>query len=456
VIFRSPSTREIARIAIPVSLEFMVMLTMNFVNQVIVGGLGSVAIAGVGFAGSIGFIVLVTGGSLGASVAVLGARAFGGNRQTELNSTVSVALLLAAVVSAPIGIAFALWPTQIMTAVGGSPGVVEQGAAYLAFFGLAIAPGVLGTVLSGLMRSTGYPKLPMYITIASVFLDSLLAWLLVYGFGPLPALGVSGAGIAILVANLFKMFALLWFAFVRVRLVSWHIPVSRAVLVPLIGSLFYLAIPMALAEIFWTSGIFLYNVIYQQIGDEELAAGQIVATLEAVFIMGSIGLMAAGQALIGRAVGRGDGPEAQLWVRRVTRAGVITGILFGILYAASIVLVQFLFPDVEDYVIHLAVLGILINASIQTIKVQNMILGAGVLPSGNDVKGVLLTDVIGAFVVGLPLAWLLGLHTPLLFFGVLIARIAEEAVKLAILTWRKNRINWNALAAQHAASPEQV
>ena len=56
--------REIARIAVPVSMEFVLMLVLNFVNQIVVGGLGATAIAAVGFSNSLTFILAVT---LGAS-----------------------------------------------------------------------------------------------------------------------------------------------------------------------------------------------------------------------------------------------------------------------------------------------------------------------------------------------------------------------------------------------------
>jgi Na+-driven multidrug efflux pump len=82
-----------------------------------------------------------------------------------------------------------------------------------------------------------------------------------------------------------------------------------------------------------------------------------------------------------------------------------------------------------------------------------MIIGAGVLPSGNDVRGVIMGDAVGAFVVGLPLAIVLGLHTPLGFAGIFLARIADEAVKLAIFTWRARRIRWHALVDSTAPLP---
>ena len=200
--------------------------------------------------------------------------------------------------------------------------------------------------------------------------------------------------------------------------------------------LFVLAVPLGITELFWTTGTFLYNVVFQRLGDDALAAAQIAATLEGVFIVGSIGLMSATTALVGRSVGRGDAREAMAWVRRVKRVGLHTGVGFGVLFGLSALVLGQLYGNAGADVQRAAALGILINAAFQVVKVRNMVLGAGVLPSGNDVRGVILGDVAGAFVVGLPLAVLLGLHTPLGVAGVFLARVVEECAKVAIFTWR--------------------
>ena len=93
-------------------------------------------------------------------------------------------------------------------------------------------------------------------------------------------------------------------------------------------------------------------------------------------------------------------------------------------------------------------IGILINASTQIFKVRNMIVGGGILPSAGDGKGIILGDAVGAFVVGLPLAIMLGLYTPLGVWGVFLARGLEEIVKVAIFDWRRRRVNWERLALE--------
>jgi putative MATE family efflux protein len=438
--------REIARIAVPVSMEFVLMLVLNFVNQVIVGVLGATAIAAVGFANSLTFILAVTLGSLGASVGILVARAWGAGRGHDLAHTVTAALVVTVALGLLVSVAPWAFADSLLSVVGASSSVVDAGSDYFRLTALATLPTMVSGLLSGVLRSVGRARSPMVATMVTVIANSLLAYVLVLGIGPFPELGVAGAGWATLLTTVAKAAILVRMTYGPGAPVRWELPAAagewRAVIVPL----FVLALPLGVTELFWTVGTFLYNVVFQQLGDEALAAAQIVTTLEGVFVVGSIGLMSATTVLVGRSVGRGEHAEAMAWVRRLTRAGVGTAAGFGLLYAASILLLDVLFADAGSDVRFMAAVGILINAAFQVVKVRNMIIGAGVLPSANDVRGVILGDVVGAFAVGLPLAVVLGLHTPLGWVGVFVARIVEELVKLAIFTWRARRVRWEQLA----------
>jgi putative MATE family efflux protein len=438
--------REIARIAVPVSMEFVLMLVLNFVNQVIVGVLGATAIAAVGFANSLTFILAVTLGSLGASVGILVARSWGAGRRDDLAHTVTAALVVTIVLGVVVSIAPWALAGELLGVVGASESVVSVGTDYFRLTALATLPTIVAGLLSGVLRSVGQPRRPMVATLATVIANSVLAYVLVLGVGPFPELGVAGAGWATLLTTTAKALILVRMTYGAGHVVRWSLPEDKAQWRAVVVPLFVLALPLGVTELFWTVGTFLYNVVFQQLGDEALAAAQIVTTLEGVFIVGSIGLMSATTVLVGRSVGRGDPDEAMAWVRRLTRAGVGTAAAFGVLFAASVLLLDLLFADAGAHVRFMAAVGILLNAAFQVVKVRNMIIGAGVLPSANDVRGVILGDVVGAFVVGLPLAIVLGLHTPLGWVGVFVARIVEELAKLAIFTWRARRVRWEGLA----------
>lgn len=446
---RSPR-REIAALAIPVSLEMVVALVMNFINQIVVGGLGSTAIASVGFANSITFIAVLTFGSLGSSVSIMAARAHGGGRLHELNSMVHVALIVGVLISACVIAIPVMFPTEVLRAAGGSPSVVATGAVYLRITSISLIPVVALRVISGVMRSTGHTRGPLIATTITTVLNTLLGYSLVYGVWIAPEMGVTGAAISSLVSAVLNLAILIATAYGVDRIIGWELPGSHQEWWSLTKPLFVFAAPLALTELVWTLGGYLYNVIFQRLGDEALAAAQIAGSLEAVFILASIGLMTAATTLIGRSVGQGDAAAAREWIRRLVKVGYTTSIVFGALYFASTLFLNGLFPKVSDDVLKLAFAGIAINAVFQWVKVRNMILGGGVLASGNALKSVVAGDSVGV-ALGLPLAIVLSAFTPLAFIGVVIARVAEELIKFAIFVARSRRINWDALAIEHGS-----
>ena len=157
----------------PVSLEFVFMLVLNFVNQVVVGALGATAIAAVGFANSLVFILVLTLGALGASVSILVARAHGSGRRHEMNTSVTAALLVAGLLAAVTSAPAFLSAGSLLRLTGASQTVSAVGTGYLRLMTLSLVPTVLSAILSGVMRSTGHARSPMVATLVPFASSSL-------------------------------------------------------------------------------------------------------------------------------------------------------------------------------------------------------------------------------------------------------------------------------------------
>ena len=428
----------------PVSLEFVVILLLNFLTQIIVGGLGALPIAAVGFANSLTFILMVTVSALGTSVGILSARAFGGGRMHELNQTVSIAIVFAAALTFLTSMVLFLFPYQVLVLTGASEAVATTGVDYLRFASLSLLGNVIAAVLSGVFRSVGRPKLPLYATFWTLLLNAVLSYALVYGIW-LPEMGVAGAGLATVFAATLKALILGYQLFVVYNVTDFELPKSIRYWVEVIRPLFVLAIPLGLTELVWTVGQFAYGVIVQQISDESLASYNVANSLEGIFIVGSLGLAVAATVLVGRAVGGGDVKTVNRWIQLIKQTGVYSGLVFGALYAISAFAVPIGFQNAGSDVQQLAISLIFAQSLVQVIKVRNMILGGGILTSGSDIRGVIYGDAVGALVVGIPLAFALGLYTPLGIWGIVIGRAADEIVKLTIFEYRARRINWQKL-----------
>lgn len=448
--------RDIANIALPVSLETVFQLALGFIDQVIVGVLGPVAIAAVGLSNSILWIGIFCLSTLGAGAAILVARAHGGGRGQSVSRVSGTATVLAAAAALLVSVPLALVAVPLLNSLGTAPDVAHSASMYFPIVVLTLPLISVSSVLSGVLRSMGQARAPMVVTIISVPLNTLFAYLLVFGVGPLPALGVAGAAIGTFVAQTVRVVLLVWTLYGGRPLARWELPVTLADWRSTSWELLRLTLPLTATELFWSGGTFLYTLLFTWIGTTALAASQITNSLEGVFFVASVGLMAAATTLIGQAIGRGDSILAQERGHAILRIGIITGLGFGLLYIATIAFLPLFYPNVPSEVLSIASWGIVINGAFQVVKVRNMILGAGVLPSGGDTKGVLLGDATSAFLVGLPIACLLAFVLGMGVWGVFWARIVEETFKLGVFTWRASRLSWAELAARahHSGTAE--
>jgi putative MATE family efflux protein len=359
-------------------------------------------------------------------------------------------MIIGVALTLPFSIVALVIPQHVLSLAGASETVAAAGSSYLALTSLSLLPMIIGSVLSSVLRSTDRPRSPMIATMVTVVLNTVLGYMLVYGTGPLPEMGIVGVGVSTLLTAFLKTFILYYQAFVKHSISHWNRPNTWAEFREVIKPLFVLALPMGITEFVWTIGLYLYNVILQRLGDLPLAAGQIANTLEGIFIVASIGLMTAGQTLVSRSVGANDPTAAERWIKVVKAMSLKTSFIFAAIYSCSALLIPFMYENAGDEVRKAAAISIIINALFQPFRVRNMVLGGAVLPSASDMKGIIIGDAFGALVVGIPMAALLGLFTPLALFGVMIARGLDEIGKVCVYTWRSRRINWTAVAAEHS------
>lgn len=443
--------RSVLRIALPVSFEFILVLGLAFVTQIIVGGLGDVAVAAVGFATSINTIPLFFLGALHIGAGIVVARAYGAGLRTRIDSTVTFSVIATLGLSVLVSIPFVLFPESILQWAGASAGVIQEGSGFLAITLAGLFAGVLSMVLGGILRSANRARSPLIATIVMVAVNIPLSVILVYGWGPIEAMGVVGAAVAAVVTGIVRAAVLLAHTFLIHDVADWAPPGRWSVFWETGKPVLVLAFPMALTSLSWTFGNFFYTILVQQLGDAALAALQIVLALSAVFVVGSLGLCSAATVLAGHAVGQREPERAREWVNFVLRWGVVTGIFFGILFAASSIFVSQLFPNLSEDALAATVTGILILAIAQPFSVR-MLIWASVLPAGNDTSAVIIGDLAGPYLGGLPLTLFLGFFTPLGVLAAFFGKAAEEIIKWLVFSFRGKRIRWDRVVDRHTES----
>ena len=189
-------TKTIIAMALPVAAGMLFQTMYLLVDLYFVAALGDDAVAGVGAAGTLMFMIMAITQVLGVSAVALISQAVGSKQQDHANLVFNQSMLLAAV----LGVLTLLggWATAdlYMRIIAADAGAHEQGTIFLIWFipGMAMQFGLIG--MGSALRATGIVKPGMMIQMLTVLLNTILAPILIAGWGPGPALGVMGAGLA--------------------------------------------------------------------------------------------------------------------------------------------------------------------------------------------------------------------------------------------------------------------
>jgi putative MATE family efflux protein len=443
--------KRILELALPISLESIFQMSFNVVDQIIVGLLGASAVAAVGLSNSVAAIAVLLCAAIGTGSGVLIAQAYGRKDMEDVSRTAAVGQILAGAFGTLTALPLIIFSKPLLVLIGAHDDLADLARGYFVFFVASLPLTILSSVTSSAFRSLNDSRTPMTITIASVVLNTGLGFALVLGCGPIPALGVAGAGLATLISQFLRCVVLIATFYQSKKGVQWQWPFPSSEVNSTSVKLIKLTLPIAMSEVLWGASSFIYALVFIRLGTSALAGSQIVMTIENIFIVAAAGLGPAAVATVGQKLGTGSVEAAKQHGNAVLKLGLITSIALGILFAGVSLFVARLYPKVGTEVLGFAVWGILMVAFFQPVKVLNGIFGNGLLATGGDTKYVLVANLAGTCGLGLPLAIFLGLFTKLGLYGVFLAKGADEITKLICFFFRYQTSAWYKTSLEECA-----
>lgn len=189
-------SKHIIRLAAPMAAGMIFQTLYVLVDLYFVSRLGDAAIAGVGAAANVQFIVMALTQILNVGTMVLISHAVGRKDQADANLVFNQSISLAATCAAVLLIGgYALTPLY-MNRVGADPTTAEAGATYLRYFLPGLALQCAMVTMGAALRGTGLSKPMMVVQVLSVLVNAILAPILIAGWGTGRPYGVAGAGLA--------------------------------------------------------------------------------------------------------------------------------------------------------------------------------------------------------------------------------------------------------------------
>ncbi|MGH6678872.1 MAG: MATE family efflux transporter [Bradyrhizobium sp.] len=317
-----PIFSTLLRLAFPTLAVLLAQTAVSIAEAYYVGLLGTDALAGVALVFPLFMLMTMTSnGGLGSGVSSAVARAIGAGRQQEADALVFHAVILGIAVGALFTIAALFAGPLLYGALGGRGAAFGAALKYSNYlFAGAVAVWIVNLQAAAL-RGSGNVKVPAAVTLVGALVLIPTSPALIFGFGPLPRLGLAGAGIAFGLYYCGAMLVLLrYMASGRSNLSCRIVPLQRR----LFGDILKVGAPTSLQAIFTNLTVILVTGAVGLFGTQALAAYGIASRLDYILIPILFGLCTATLTMVGVNVGAGEIARARriAWVSALTAVAV--------------------------------------------------------------------------------------------------------------------------------------
>ncbi|MHC5211370.1 MAG: MATE family efflux transporter [Planctomycetota bacterium] len=435
--------RAQVRLALPVVVVQVGMMAMNVVDTMMVGHVDEGAatqIAAVAIGGLYTWVMLGTCMGVLMALDPLVAQAAGAGDHAAIGRNMQRGFVLGALLSLPIA-GMALLAEPILTLLQQPPDVVPIAGRY-ALWSIPAVPAFLAFVVLRQTLQALHRMRPIVIAIlAGNVLNVFLDWGFIHGAFGLPAMGAVGVSIATSIGR--------WLMVGVLVVVAW--PMVAPYLRPFrrqafewkgLARMFGLGAPIGAQMLMEMSTFSAVGLAMGSLGEAEMAGHQVALNLAALAFMVPLGISAAAAVRVGHAVGRGDLPA----LRRAAGVALVAGAGFMTLSATTFAL----FPEMlarmyspDAAVIAMAALLLPLAAAFQVFD-GIQVVAAAVLRGAGDTRVPPLLYVLGFWLIGIPLCFILAFWADMgplgLWTGLAVSLAVVAVVLLLRVRWRVRQL----------------
>lgn len=426
-------------LALPMILQNAITNLVSFLDNIMVGQLGTEPMSGVAIVNQLIFVYnLAIFGAVSAA-SIFGAQYFGkGNHKGHMHSfrfklyatlTVTAVTILLFITKGSALISLYLTDT---TGSGATEVALQYGLEYLAIMMVGLIPFAINQSYATNIKETGQTLIPMIASFIAVGTNAILDYVLIFGLGPIPKLGVAGAALATVIARYIEALIVVVWAHAHKEKNRYLEEAYRGFGIPKseFKAIIIKGFPLMLNEILWAAGMTTVTQCYSIRGLEVIAGLNIATTITNLFNIIYIQLGACISIVVGQYLGAGKLKEA----KDADNKMIVFSVFCCVVVAAGMLLIGGFFPQIyntSEQIKALAKSFIAVSAIIMPFCAFSHS-SYFTLRSGGKTMVTFLFDSVFTWVVVVPSAFILAHYTGLGIVSVYFLVQATELIKVVI------------------------
>lgn len=350
------------------------------------------------------------------------------------------------VIKITLPVLIALWamafmlPMGVMAVFSDNDSIINHGINYLKIASFSYIFSGVAQLYGGILKNTGYIKHCTIIGIAMVLMNIGFNALFIFGLWGIPQLSEMGAALGTTLSCFFAMVAYI-VVFNRSGIVKIRIKDVIHTEKSFRKDFSKYATPTLANSIFWGFGFAMISVIMGHLGPDATAANAIAAVAKDLVSCFCFALAYGGAIIVGNELGAGNLEKARKYGDRLCHMAIISGIIAGVLLAAStpiVVKLVNLTPKASHYLTWMLILCVyyLMGRSINSTVIS------GIFTAGGDTKFGFICDTITMWAFIVPVGALAAFVFKWPVMVVYFLLNLDEMIKLPVVYWYYKKYNW--------------
>ena len=431
---------NILRISIPAALETLLIGVIGLIDTMMVGSLGTDALASVSICQQPIFITLAAAFGLSAGITAVVSRRKGEGDEADARKTVRQAIIVCAIVGAVFTILSIVLARPFLILTGANEDTIDLACAYFRIVSSASIFNYLRLAICAALRAEGNTRVTLFVNIIANAVNVFLNYCLIYGNFGFPQLGVSGAAIATSIGNTVAFIVCIFILRYRKGFIKiekgddWHFDKVN------VKNLITVSTPAFIEQLFMRFGFYIIAVIVNNLGTEVVAMNAIISGCISLAFNITDGFSIGAAALVGRSLGAKKPTLAFAYARICQLCSFNLGlIMISLIYLFRIPVSKLFSNDINviegaSTTLKIAVF-VIIPQSLQWVT-------TGALRGAGDVSFTAKTSMLSVAIVRPILSFLLCYPIGLGLLGSWIGMFIDQTIRFTLNNTRLTHLKW--------------
>ncbi|MFC4403222.1 MATE family efflux transporter [Gracilibacillus xinjiangensis] len=434
---KSTDTKKITLFALtwPIFVEILLHMLMGNADTLMLSQYSDHSVAAVGVANQILSVVIVMFGFVAAGASILVAQYLGAKQEIDAAKISMTSISLNLIFSLAISLVLFLMSSFILELMDLPPELMDEASVYMNIVGGFMFIQALIMTISAILRSYGYTKDTMYVTIGMNVLNVIGNYLFIFGPFGFPALGVEGVAYSTIISR--------FIGFIIITIVLIYRSEKKLPLKSFyhyerthVTDLLKIGIPSAGEQLSYNTSQMIITYFVAQLGTVAITTKVYVQNLMMFILLFSNAIGQGTQILIGYMIGEGNLDSAYQRCIKSLKISIIISTITAVIFYAFHASLLGIFTD-DPSIIEQGGLLLLVTVILEPGRAFNLVVISSLRAAG-DVKFPVLLGILSMWGISVTFAWFFGIFLGLGLLGIWIGFIADEWLRgmLMLQRWR--------------------